>query len=153
MPSPTKIASSALNHNIMVNNANMALAIAECNSSLVPNYTEIAKKYGLIDTTLARRHKGETTSYDESRSEHQRLLTNAQEALLIEHIKKLADRSILLAPRIIRNLVVELTKHDVGQNWVQRFEMRHEDELKAIYMRSIDHARYIADNNTVLIGG
>ena len=98
----------------MVNEANMAPAITECNSFEVLNYERIAPKYKLVPSTPRRRHQGHTISYTEARSKSHKRLTNAQEALSIKYINKLADRAILLTPRIIGNLVIELIKAPVG---------------------------------------
>jgi hypothetical protein len=54
--------SLSLNNNKMVNEQDMQKALAEIESSLAPNITEIAKKYKLDRTTLSRRATGKTVS-------------------------------------------------------------------------------------------
>ena len=49
----------------MINEQDMQKALAEVESSLDPNYAEIAKKYGLDRTTLSRRARGKTTSRED----------------------------------------------------------------------------------------
>ena len=91
-------------------NARIELAIDDIKSQKKPNYKATAKKYNIGRLALSRRHQGKTTSYDDARSSGQRLLNNLQEALLIEHIEKLADRGILYSPQIIENLAVGIAK-------------------------------------------
>jgi len=52
----------------MVNEQDIQKALAEIESSLDPNYTAIAKKYGLTLSTLIQRAKGKTTSREEFNS-------------------------------------------------------------------------------------
>jgi hypothetical protein len=54
--------SLSLNNNKMVNEQDMQKALAEIESSLTPNITEIAKKYKLDRTTLSRRAVSKTIS-------------------------------------------------------------------------------------------
>jgi antitoxin component of RelBE/YafQ-DinJ toxin-antitoxin module len=46
----------------MVNEEDMEKAINELNAQLLPNYTQVAEKYGLTRTTLMRRFLGLCTS-------------------------------------------------------------------------------------------
>ena len=49
----------------MVNEDDMRKALAEIESSSDPNYTAIAKKHGLVPSTLIRRVQGKTSSIAE----------------------------------------------------------------------------------------
>ena len=131
----------------MVNETQIQLALADLKAQSNHKYRPTAKKYGVDRNTLKRRHELETASYTETHSKGQSLLTNGEEALLIEHIEKLADRGILYSPQIIENLAVGIAKRSLGGRWVERFIKRHQDQLKSIYIRNIDHARKIADNS------
>ena len=35
----------------------------------------------------------------------------------------------------------------LGKNWVSQFCQRYRDQLKSVYLRTIDHKRKIADNS------
>ena len=131
----------------MVNNEAIEQAIKDLKSQKSPNFTTTAKKYDLDRTTLTRRFKGEALSYSEARSRSHKLLTNAQESVLIDHIRKLSDRGLNPTPKILENLVVEITGHSVGGRWIERFQKRYENELASIYQRNIDQSRHIADNS------
>ena len=94
-----------------------------------------------------RRFKGDSVSYNEARSRSNKLLTNAQELVLIEHIRKLSDRGLHPTPRILENLVIELVRKPVGGRWIKRFQKRYENELTSVYLRNIDQSRHIVDNS------
>jgi hypothetical protein len=113
----------------------------------VPNYTETAQKYDLEISTLRHRFIGETVSTAEAHSRHLKLLTDAQESILVEHIRKLSDRGLHATPRILENLVVELVGKPVGGRWIERFRKRYENEFTSVYLRNIDQSRHIADNS------
>ncbi|PVH90474.1 hypothetical protein DM02DRAFT_466438, partial [Periconia macrospinosa] len=70
----------------MVNEKDIQLALDDLKSQEVINFTTIAKKYNLDRTTLMRRFKGKTTSNQEAHSIHHKLLTDAQEEVLLQHI-------------------------------------------------------------------
>ena len=131
----------------MVNEADIQAAISDLESQEVPNVTQTAQKYNLQKTTLMRRFKGETVSRTEAHSRDKKLLTSAQEMVLISHIRKLSDQGLQPTPKILENLVVEIVGHAVGGRWVERFQKRYEDELASIYQRNIDQSRHIADNS------
>ena len=122
----------------MANNEAIEQAIDDLNSQEAPNIRETARKYNVIHSTLLRRFKGQTVSYDEAQSRTAILLTTAQESVLIEHINKLSARGLHLIPQLLENLVVEITHRSVKERWVERFYKRHSTELKSIYLRSID---------------
>ncbi|PVH90585.1 hypothetical protein DM02DRAFT_472763, partial [Periconia macrospinosa] len=102
--------------------------------------------YNLDRTTLMRRFKGKTTLYQASRSVHQKLLTDAQEEVLLQHITDLSDRGMPPTPQILEKLIVEMVREPVGKCWVRRFCQRYENKIKSIYLRGIDQTRKVADN-------
>ncbi|PMD56463.1 uncharacterized protein K444DRAFT_616296 [Hyaloscypha bicolor E] len=53
----------------MVNEEDMRKALAEIESSEAPDYTVIARKYGLMRSTLSRYARGLTTSRAEFQSQ------------------------------------------------------------------------------------
>ncbi|EED14739.1 conserved hypothetical protein [Talaromyces stipitatus ATCC 10500] len=105
----------------MVNEADILKAISDLESQKTPQYAKTARKYNLEPSTLRRRYKGQTVSNQEATSIHCKLLTDAQEEVLLRHISKLSSRGLPPTPQILRNLVVELLQHDVGECWIRRF--------------------------------
>ena len=70
----------------MVNNNAIELAISDLRSQNPPQYASTAQKYKVNRRTLMRRFKGENVLYDEARLKTYKLLTNAQELVLIDYI-------------------------------------------------------------------
>ena len=118
----------------MVNNQAIELALADLNSQEHPNYKSTAKKYSVDRNTLARRHKGLAVSRQESVSLHKKKLTNVQEQELLKHINKLSDCGLPPTPKIVENLVYEITKEPVGENWMNHFSEHYKDEIRSIYL-------------------
>jgi hypothetical protein len=131
----------------MVNNQAILKAIDELKSQETPNIAETARKYGLAKNTLWRRYNGHTVSNSEARSRSNKVLTNAQEGVLIEHINKLSARNMHPTPQMVENLVMEMTGSHVGERWVERFRKRYGNELRSCYLRNIDQSRHIADHS------
>ncbi|EED11969.1 conserved hypothetical protein [Talaromyces stipitatus ATCC 10500] len=131
----------------MVNEADILKAISDLESQKTPQYAKTARKYNLEPSTLRRRYKGQTVSNQEATSIHRKLLTDAQEEVLLHHISKLSSRGLPPTPQILRNLVVELLQHDVGECWIRRFCHRYHDRIDSVYLKAIDHSRKVADNS------
>ena len=130
----------------MVNEADIELAIGDLESQKKPNFTQIANKHNLHRSTLKRRFNGETTSHHQARSIHQQLLTDAQEEILLDHISSLSARGLPPTPQILKNLVVEIVGHPIGECWVRRFCRRYKGRIKSVYLKGIDQKRKVADN-------
>ena len=92
----------------MAHNKDIKLAIKDLKSQDVQNISKTAEKYGMSRTTLSDRFKGKSTSYSESRSIYQKLLTNTQEEVLLQHISDLTDCRLPPTPQILKNLVIEI---------------------------------------------
>ena len=122
----------------MVNEEAILEAISDLRCQEKPNYAQAAKKYNVDRTTLMRRFKGQTTSNHEAHSIHQKLLTDAQEEVVLQHISDLSDRGMPPTPQILENLIVEIVRQPIGQCWVRRFCKRHQDKIKSVYLRGID---------------
>ena len=131
----------------MVNNDAILKAIDDLNSQDAPNVRSTTKQYNVHRSTLQRRYNGQIISYDEAHSRSLKLLTNAQESVLIEYINKLSTRGLHPTPQMLENLVVELVGKPIGGRWIDRFCKRHVGQLTSIYLRSIDQAKHIADNS------
>ena len=147
MQYPAILPPSTLNAPTMVNNEAISIAIDDLESQETPNITATAKKYQIDPSTLWRRYNGRTVSYAEARSRSTMLLTNAQESVLVEHINKLCTRGMHPIPQIVESLVIEIVGHSIGERWVERFCNRYKNELKSVYLRSIDQSRHVADNS------
>lgn len=147
MHTPTKFELLRSSDIKMANERAIEEAISDLKSQTSLNYAATAKKYGLERTTLMRRFKGESVSYSEARSRSNKLLTNAQESIVIEHIRRLSGRGLHVTPKILENLVQELVGQPIGGRWVERFRKRHEHELTSVYLRNVDQSRQIADNS------
>jgi hypothetical protein len=108
--------SPSLNADKMINEQDIQKALAEVESSLDPNYTEIAKKYGLERSTLSRHARGKTTSREDFQSQVHQCLTDAQERVLIHQINRLTERGIPPTSQMVKNFVEEMIGRAVGKN-------------------------------------
>jgi hypothetical protein len=97
----------------MANEGYILKAISDLESQKKPQYAQVARKYNIDRTTLMRRYKGLTVSKRQAASIHRKLLTDAQEEVLLDHISTLSSRGLPPTAQILRNLVVEIVKHDV----------------------------------------
>ena len=121
--------------------SSIELALESLTLQDAPSINATAKKFGVVESTLRRRWKGETVPRIEANSIHRQKLTNAQEASLIQTINRLTDRGIPPTGRIVRNLAEEVVGGSVEKNWTKRFVGRHKDELKSLYLKNIDSKR------------
>jgi transposase-like protein len=109
------------------------------------NYVQTAKEYGVDETTLRRRHQGKQVSRHTAAFESKSLLTDAQEQVLISHIKRLTERGIPPTPQMVRNFAAEIGKERPGKNWVYKFVKRYPQELDSRYLKGFDFSRKHAD--------
>jgi transposase-like protein len=116
------------------NSTNMAAideAIEELNlheyTGKIP-YQAVARKYGVVDTTLRRRHRAETQPW-EIKYMHQQLLTPEQEAELIQWINEETKGKQPPARFLVAEKASLLAGRDVGVSWVYCFLQRHADVL------------------------
>ena len=100
----------------MVNEEYMQAALADCDLSEDPNYTEIAKKHHINRLTLSRRHQDITRSRAQFLSESVQCLTKAQEETLISYINRMTNRNMPPTTQIVRNLAEEIIQNPVGKN-------------------------------------
>jgi hypothetical protein len=108
-------------------------------------YAQIARKYGVKSTTLARRHKGVSTSLN-TRFQNQQALHPQQEQELLQYIKQLNRRGLPPTRAMIRNFASQIARREVGVNWVDRFVKRHPDNLISKWTTGIDNSRHKADS-------
>jgi ribosomal protein S24E len=129
----------SLNTHKRVNEEDMRKALAEIESSEAPDYAIIARKYGLMRSTLSRRARGQTTSRTEFQSQIHQCLTNAQERVLINQINRLTGRGIPPTSQMVKNFAEEMIGYTVGKNWVSQFCRRYQSELKSLYLYNIEN--------------
>ena len=110
-------------------------------------YTAVAKKFNVNATTLSRRFNGKTVSRTEAASLHKKLLSDAQEQVLLDRIEQLSSRGMPPTPQILENMVEEIINKPIGEKWLRRFCQRYEEQIKSIYLRGIDQTRQVADNS------
>ena len=125
----------------MVNEQDIQEALADLRTQEKPNFTDTAKKYNIVRSTLTRRFNGETTSMEECISMHRQALSRSQENALLDLINRLTDRNLPPTPRIVKNLAEEIRGCAVGKNWTASFIERHKAVLKSAYLRTIDNIR------------
>jgi hypothetical protein len=131
----------------LTTNERIKLAITEIESQAQPNYTATAEKWRIDRSTLSRRHRGVTGTRQQAISTSCKLLTDAQESILVEYINKLNARGLPPTPQIVKNLAEELSDKKVGHNWTSNFIARKRTELRSMYLPTIDHKRKISDNS------
>jgi transcriptional regulator with XRE-family HTH domain len=88
------------------------------------SYTEIAKNYGVVRSTLTRRHLGQTVPRT-SKILNSRKLTQQQEVELVSYIEQLTARRLPPTREIIQNFASAIAKQPVGKSWVTRFINRN----------------------------
>ena len=108
-------------------------------------YAQIARNYGVEPTTLARRHKGASTSLN-TRFENQQAIHPQQEQELLQYIKGLTRRGLPPTRAMIRNFASQIAKRELGVNWVDRFVKRYPDELISKWTVGMDNSRHKADS-------
>jgi len=83
------------------------------------NYATAARKFNVDATTLSRRFNGKTVSRSEAASLHKKLLTDAQEHVLLERIEQLSSPGMPPTPQILENMAEEIIQKTVGEKWVR----------------------------------
>ena len=132
-----------------VDEAAMALALAELALQDEPNINGTANKHGLSRTTLRARFYSIHRSRAEAASLYSRNLTDAQEEVLIGHINRLTNRGIPPTTQMVRNFAEEIIQEEVGHCWTSNFVNRHKDRLHSKYLRTIDRKRFTAESTAL----
>jgi Tc5 transposase DNA-binding domain len=116
----------------------MEAAIAHLDAQDQPNYAAAARLYGLAPSTLARRHQGISVSRAEATSTHHQRLNNVQKDTLLGYIDALTDLHMPPTTQIIKDLVEEIVRGKLGQNWTARFIKRHSQRIYSLYLRALN---------------
>jgi hypothetical protein len=86
-------------------------------------YVGVAKKYGVDESTLRRRHQGKCTTRAEAAQMRQKL-NPKQEEELCKYINTLTERALLPTRMMAAPFASQICKKEVGVNWVSRFLVR-----------------------------
>jgi hypothetical protein len=126
--------------------AQIQAALAEADQKIKPNYAAIADKYGIHRSTLSRRHRLKTRDPRTFRSESKQLLSDAEEAILVDYLNHLASYGLFATTRILINIVEERLGREISHNWPSGFVARHKDKLKSIYLKGFDRSRFASES-------
>lgn len=108
-------------------------------------FSAIARKHGVVRSTLIRRHRVETQPRI-VKAISQQALTPMQEQELVRWINRMNDRLIPPLGRLVRNWTSTIAKKEVGKKWVYGFLDRHEDELVYKWTTPMDRDHHKADS-------
>ena len=91
-------------------------------------YTQIAKKFGVDQSTLGRRHRRLTGPHS-AKVVNQQKLNPQQEEELAVYIDKLTERRLQPSRDMIRNFASSVAREPVSDSWVTRFRHTHQERL------------------------
>jgi hypothetical protein len=94
----------------------MQKALGELRESDVVNISAVAKSHNLVPSMLNRRFRGVTRSYHDFIEQESRLLTDAQEAQILDEIERWSKKGIHFTPKVLRNVIEELVGEPIGEN-------------------------------------
>jgi hypothetical protein len=109
------------------------------------NYTKISNQYGVVRSTLARRHQ-HLSSTCAIRQENQQALHPHQEQELLRYIERLTRQGLPPTRPMIRRFASDIAKRELGKAWVDRYIKRHQIDLISRWATGIDRARHQADS-------
>src|SRR5690606_27797011 len=90
-----------------------------------PNYTNIAKEYGVSRRTLSTSHRRISTSRSQADSNRGKL-NAGQQTRLNTYINDLCRRRFSPTTVMVQNFARDIAKQAVGKNWVSGFVQRHQ---------------------------
>ena len=94
----------------MVKNEAIETAIEDLKSQKKSNYVITARSFNVDQNMLAQHFKNQSISISEAYFRNQKLFSNTQTIVFVEHIKELTNLNIPPNFQIIKNLVVEIIK-------------------------------------------
>jgi hypothetical protein len=110
-----------------------------------PNYTQIAQAYGVVRSTLTRRHQRISASQD-IKAQNQQALHPQQELELLSYIERLTRQGLPPTRPMIRRFASDIAKKELGKGWVDRYIKRHQVDLISRWATGIDRSRHQADS-------
>jgi hypothetical protein len=102
------------------------------------SYVGVAKKYGVDEFTLRRRHQGKCTTRAEAAQMRQKL-NPKQEEEPCKYINTLTERALPPTRMMVASFASQICKKEVGVNWVSRFLKRHQDKLSPKWTTGMDY--------------
>ncbi|KAJ8105176.1 hypothetical protein OPT61_g10339 [Boeremia exigua] len=109
------------------------------------SYNQIAKKYSVNRTTLARRHQRVQVPREEA-NQNQPKLTPQQEEELVEYIFELTARHSAPTQVMIQNFASAVAETPCSERWVSRFLNRYHIDLISKSVTAMDSNRHHADS-------
>lgn len=109
------------------------------------SYRKVAAQYGVVPSTLTRRHQGITQARAVTIST-QRNLSHQQEAELLRYITRLTERGLPPTRLMIQGFASTIAKKQVSLSWVDRFTKRNAELLISAWTTGIDSNRHKADS-------
>ena len=106
------------------------------------SYRQIAKKYGVVRSTLQRRHRDQMRT----RTDSHLLLDPQRETELVQYIETLTERRTPPTREMIRGFASTLASREVSESWVTRFLRRNPSHLISRWQRGMDRDRHKADS-------
>jgi hypothetical protein len=103
-------------------------------------YVAVAKKLGVDESTLGRRHQGKCSMRVEAAQEPKNISTQ-QEEELVKYIKDLTSKGLSSTRAMVQNFASVVAKKKVGKSWVSRFLNRHKDTLLPKWSTEMDSNR------------
>jgi hypothetical protein len=107
-------------------------------------YVGVAKKYGVDESTLRRRHQGKCTTHAEAAQMRQKL-NPKQEEEPCKYINTLTEKALPPTRMMVASIASQMCKKEVGVNWVSRFLKHHQDKLSPKWTTGMDCVRHKAD--------
>jgi transposase-like protein len=89
------------------------------------SYSQTARKYGVVRSTLTRTHQRQNQPLKLGRH----FMHPQREQELIQYIKTLTERRIPPTRETIRNFASSLASREASESWVTRFINRHPTNL------------------------
>lgn len=111
--------------------------LADLKLPAILNYKAIAKKHGVVYTTLIRQYIRKTVPNQDAITEYKQVLNASQESLLLGHIECLLTHGIPSTSAIVKNFAEKIYECQLGKCWTMQFFHHHEIHLKTIYLKNI----------------
>lgn len=106
------------------------------------SYNEIAAKFGVERSTLARRHQG---MHERRRVSH-RSLHSQHEAELVRYIQSLTEQRLPPTRTMIQRFTGQVAGKQVPKSWITRFIRRHLNHLISRSSKGMTKQRQKADS-------
>jgi transposase len=109
------------------------------------SYREIAKRYGVVCSTLTRRHKAIVVPHN-TKIINQQKLTPPQELELVSYIEQLTARCLAPTREMVQNFASAIAKEPVSESWVSQFLNRYKVSITPHWSTGMDRDRHQADS-------